>query len=128
MATRPFSRSANTRSSPASTVRCFTSGSTRARFPRFTRSGRKIWAGMPDDAILIVCGGLLQVPAVEIAHGLGLTVVMTDANRRAAAMALADEPVTLDIYDADGHCRLVDDLARRYRLLGVFAEGADVEV
>lgn len=83
---------------------------------------------MPDEAILIVCGGLLQVPAVEIAHGLGLKVVMTDANPRAAAMALADEPVTLDIYDAEGHCRLVDDLARRYNLRGVFAEGADVEV
>jgi biotin carboxylase len=83
---------------------------------------------MPDDAILIVCGGLLQVPAVEIAHGLGLKVVMTDANPRAAAMALADEPVTLDIYDADGHRTLVDDLKRRYNLRGVFAEGADVEV
>jgi biotin carboxylase len=83
---------------------------------------------MPDDAILIVCGGLLQVPAVEIAHGLGLKVVMTDANPRAPAMALADEAVALDIYDADGHCHLVDDLQRRYRLRGVFAEGADVEV
>jgi biotin carboxylase len=83
---------------------------------------------MPDDAILIVCGGLLQVPAVDIAHGLGLKVVMTDANPHAAAMALADEPVTLDIYDAEGHRRLVDDLKRRYHLRGVFAEGADVEV
>lgn len=83
---------------------------------------------MPDDAILIVCGGLLQVPAVEIAHALGLKVVMTDANPNAAAMALADEAVTLDIYDADGHRALVGDLKRRYNLRGVFAEGADVEV
>src|SRR5207237_5660414 len=83
---------------------------------------------MPDDAILIVCGGLLQVPAVEVAHGLGLKVVMTDANPRAAAMPLADEPVTLDIYDAEGHKSLVDDLKQRYNLRGVFAEGADVEV
>jgi biotin carboxylase len=83
---------------------------------------------MPDDAILIVCGGLLQVPAVPIAHGLGLKVVMTDANPQAAAMRLADEPVVLSIYDAPGHVRLVDDLKRRYNLRGVFAEGADVEV
>ena len=53
---------------------------------------------------------------------------MTDANARAAAMALADEPVTLDIYDAEGHKSLVDDLKQRYNLRGVFAEGADVEV
>ena len=83
---------------------------------------------MPDDAILIVCGGLLQVPAVEIAHGLGLKVVMTDANVRAAAMRLADEPVALDTFDVPGHVRLVDELKRRWRLRGVFAEGADVEV
>ncbi len=83
---------------------------------------------MPDDAVLIVCGGLLQVPAVDVAHGLGLKVVMTDANPRAAAMALADEAVALDIYDAEGHRRLVDDLRHRYHLRGVFAEGADVEV
>lgn len=91
------------------------------------RNGRRTLADTPD-AILIVCGGLLQVPAVPIAHGLGLKVVMTDANPNAAAMRLADEPVTLDIYDVDGHVALVDDLKARYRLLGVFAEGADVEV
>jgi biotin carboxylase len=91
-------------------------------------SGPPSRASTAHDAILIVCGGLLQVPAVEIAHGLGLKVVMTDANPHAAAMVLADEPVALDIYDAEGHCRLVDDLGRRYHLRGVFAEGADVEV
>jgi biotin carboxylase len=80
------------------------------------------------DAILIVCGGLLQVPAVPIAHELGLAVVMTDANPNAPAMRLADEPVTLDIYDVAGHQALVDALKSRYRLRGVFAEGADVEV
>jgi biotin carboxylase len=84
-------------------------------------------AGTPD-AILIVCGGMLQVPAVPIAHGLGLKVVMTDANPDAPAMRLADEPVVLDIYDEPGHVALVDDLRSRYRLRGVFAEGADVEV
>lgn len=83
---------------------------------------------MPDDAILIVCGGLLQVPAVEIAHELGLKVVMTDANVEAVAMRLADEPVALDTFDVPGHVRLVDELKQRYRLRGVFAEGADVEV
>ena len=83
---------------------------------------------MPDDTILIVCGGLLQVPAVEIAHGLGLKVVMTDANVGAAAMRLVDEPVALDTFDVPGHLRLVDQLKRRYNLRGVFAEGADVEV
>lgn len=80
------------------------------------------------DAVLVVCGGLLQLPVVPIAHELGLKVVMTDANVNAASMKLADEPVALDIYDVEGHKRLVDDVKRRYALRGVFAEGADVEV
>jgi biotin carboxylase len=80
------------------------------------------------DAVLVVCGGLLQLPVVPIAHDLGLKVVMTDANLDAASMKLADEPVALDIYDIEGHTRLVDDLRQRYHLRGVFAEGADVEV
>ncbi|HKI91217.1 MAG TPA: hypothetical protein VJ986_02855, partial [Gaiellaceae bacterium] len=81
-------------------------------------------------AVLIVCGGLLQVPAVEAAHALGLLAVVTDARADAPAMRLADEPVVLDIYDAAGHVRLVETLHRRddLELVGVFAEGADVEV
>ena len=80
------------------------------------------------DAVLIVCGGLLQVPAVEAARDLGLAVVMTDLNPDAAAMHLADEAVPIDIYDVEAHKRLVDELRTRWNLVGVFAEGADVEV
>jgi biotin carboxylase len=80
------------------------------------------------DAVLIVCGGLLQVPAVDAAHDLGLAVIMTDLNPNAAAMSLADEAVAIDIYDVEAHKRLVDDLRSRWNLVGVFAEGADVEV
>jgi biotin carboxylase len=82
---------------------------------------------MPET-ILIVCGGLLQVPAVEAARDLGLHVVMTDARLDAPAMRLADEPIELDIYDVAGHVRLVEELSARHDLVGVFAEGADVEV
>jgi biotin carboxylase len=78
--------------------------------------------------ILIVCGGLLQVPAIDAAHDLGLRVVMTDGRIDAPAMKLADEPFQLDIYDVEGHVALVRKLQRRHELVGVFAEGADVEV
>jgi biotin carboxylase len=79
-------------------------------------------------AILIVCGGLLQVPAIDAAHDLGLHVVMTDARVDAPAMKLAEEPIALDIYDIEGHVALVRELQRHHELVGVFAEGADVEV
>lgn len=80
------------------------------------------------DAILIVGGGLLQIPAVRIAQDMGFVVVMTDASLQAQAMPLADEPITLDIFDVEGHQRLADSLMKRYHLRGVFTEGADVEV
>lgn len=68
------------------------------------------------------------MPAIDAAHDLGLHVVMTDGNRDAPAMRLADEPVELDIYDVDGHVALARELQGRHDLAGVFAEGADVEV
>jgi biotin carboxylase len=80
------------------------------------------------DAVLIVCGGLLQVPAVHIARELGLKVIVTDGSADAPAMKLADEAVILDIYDVQRHRELVKALAQRYNLRGVFTEGADVEV
>lgn len=79
------------------------------------------------DAILIVGGGLLQVPAVEIARSLGLAVIVTDRNPDAPAMTIADEAAAIDIYDIPAHRNLVMDLSRRWRLRGVFTEGADVE-
>ncbi len=80
------------------------------------------------DAILIVCGGLLQVPAVPIAKELGLKVVVSDGSADAPAMKLADEAVVLDIYDLEGHRCLVQELKHKYNLRGVFTEGADVEL
>ena len=80
------------------------------------------------EAILIIGGGLLQIPAVRIAKDMGFVVVMTDASPDAPAMQLADEPIVLDIFDVKGHQELVGSLMKRYNLRGVFTEGADVEV
>jgi biotin carboxylase len=80
------------------------------------------------DAVMIVCGGLMQVPAVDAAHRLGLKAIVTDANPSAPAMMVADEANAVDIFDVPGHLALVEDLRRRYNLRGIFTEGADVEV
>jgi biotin carboxylase len=80
------------------------------------------------DAVLIIGGGLLQVPAVRIAQEMGYVTIVTDVSNEAPAMAMADEAVPLDIFDSEGHKRLVQELNARYHLCGVFTEGADVEV
>src|SRR3990172_6281501 len=81
---------------------------------------------MPKDPILIIGGGLLQVPAVEAAHSLGLRAIVTDRNPDAPAMRIADEAHVGDIYDIPNHVKL--GLKLRNRLAGIFTEGADCEV
>jgi biotin carboxylase len=81
-----------------------------------------------SQTLLLVGAGLLQVPAIEVAHDLGLRVVATDRDPRAAACALVDESVVLDTKDVDGHVELARRLAAGGDLAGVYTEGADVEV
>ena len=80
------------------------------------------------QTLLLIGAGLLQVPAVEIAHDLGLRVVATDRDPEAVAFPLAEEAVVLDTKDIDGHVKLARELARRENLAGVYTEGADVEL
>jgi biotin carboxylase len=78
--------------------------------------------------LLLVGAGLLQIPAIDIAHDLGLRVVATDRDPLAAAFPFVDEPVVLDTKDVPGHVDLATRLAARGDLAGVYTEGADVEV
>ncbi len=81
-----------------------------------------------SGTLLLVGAGLLQIPAVETAHELGLRVLATDRDPRAAAFPLVEEAVVLDTKDVHGHVRLARQLANRGELAGVYTEGADVEL
>lgn len=85
---------------------------------------------MPDrpPAVLVVSGGVMQVPAIRAAHDLGLAAILTDRDPDAPALAQADEAHTVDIFDADGHVELARKLQETWDLRGVFCQGADVEV
>ncbi len=41
-------------------------------------------------SILIIGAGLLQVPAIEISNKLGLTTIVTDYNKNAPGMKIAN--------------------------------------
>ncbi len=75
--------------------------------------------------LMLVGGGLLQVPAVHIAQNLGLRVLVTDRDSNCACAQLADHFEALDTKDADGHTVLAHHW--RGKLAGVFTEGASVE-
>jgi biotin carboxylase len=85
---------------------------------------------MPDKrpAVLVVSGGVMQVPAIQAAHDLGLAAILTDRDPYAPALAQADEAHSVDIFDAEGHVALAVRLQVTWDLRGVFCQGADVEV
>lgn len=99
-----------------------------------------------SPTLLLVGAGLLQIPAIDIAHELGLRVVATDRDPHAPAFALVEDAVVLDTKDVPGHVALAGRLAGGDApagcgglaggggpvggggLAGVYTEGADVEV
>jgi hypothetical protein len=73
--------------------------------------------------ILIVAGGILQVPAVKAAHELGYKVCVSDRDLDCACATLADHFVELDTFDVDGHLDFVQHWP--HGLAAVFTAGAD---
>ena len=48
-----------------------------------------------NKSILIIGAGMLQVPAIKIASEKGLTTIVTDYNKDAPGMAIADFPLVV---------------------------------
>ena len=78
--------------------------------------------------ILIVGGGILQVPAVEAAHDLGYKVVVTDWNPECVCAKLADHFEQISTFDTEEHVRYVQKSWQEKTgvpLAAVFTAGAD---
>jgi len=78
--------------------------------------------------ILIVGGGELTLPAVIIAKEMGLRTIVTDINPNSLGMIEADIPLVLSTNDIEGHRREIKNLQKKYNMVGVFTEGADIEI
>lgn len=81
-----------------------------------------------DKYLLIIGGGILQVPAVEVAHSMGLKVVVVDMHLDAPAMQNADVKAQLSTKDIEGTIQFAKDFAKTHNLVGVYTQGCDVEV
>jgi biotin carboxylase len=79
------------------------------------------------EGILIVSGGILQIPALEKARTLGLTTYLTDGSDHCKARAHADHFLKVDIRDIDGHAKLAKQLVAEKKISAVYTQGADVE-
>ena len=56
--------------------------------------------------IMIIGGGLLQLPAIHTARKMGLQVIVTDYNPDAIGMKEADIPIVMSTRDIDGSVRV----------------------
>lgn len=74
-------------------------------------------------SVLILGAGLMQRPAIEAAHELGLSAVVADANPRAVCARFADRFEPVDLKDREGLLSLARSLGPN--LLGVFTAGTD---
>ena len=77
---------------------------------------------------MIIGAGILQAPAIRIAHEMGLLTMVTDYNRGAYGMKFADFPVVMSTRDVDGTVRAAKEFAKKRRIDGVITVGTDASL
>ncbi len=80
------------------------------------------------DAIIIVTGGIFQIPAVEEAKKLKLKTIVTDGNKNAVCSDLADQFYNIDIYNIPKHLDLIKKIKNNFNIKGVFTEGSEATI
>jgi len=80
------------------------------------------------DAIIIVAGGILQIPAIEEARKLKLKTIVTDGNKNAICSNLADQFYKIDIYNIPKHFELIKKIMNDVNIKGVFTEGSEATI
>jgi biotin carboxylase len=80
-----------------------------------------------NKGILIIGGGLLQIPAILRAKELGYITHLTDMNSKCAASSFADKFYNVDINDFEATAKLAKDLSSNNIISGVYTQGTDAE-
>ncbi len=78
--------------------------------------------------ILIIGGGLLQVPVIQTAQKLGLQVVVTDYNPNVIGMKYADIPIVMSTRDVEGSVRVAKAQNKITPINGVLTVGTDASM
>ncbi|MDH5680924.1 MAG: ATP-grasp domain-containing protein, partial [Spirochaetota bacterium] len=78
--------------------------------------------------LMIIGGGLLQVPAIQTAKEMGLTTIVTDYNKEAYGLKLADYPIVMSTRDIEGTVRVGRAFHEQIKLDGVFTVGTDASM
>ena len=76
-------------------------------------------------SILILGGGVMQIPALRIARERGWRIILADGNPEPPGAMLADQFINVDLKDREGLAREALALKRKGGLDGVFTAGTD---
>lgn len=79
---------------------------------------------MDKGAILILGGGIMQIPAIETAKKLGWRVILADGDNSAPGVACADTFLHIDLKETEALIEKAKELKNR-GLRGVFTAGTD---
>ena len=77
--------------------------------------------------ILIIGGGILQIPALKRARELGYETYLTDRSRSCAARPYADYFFEIDINNFSESASIATELAKQGKISGVYTQGTDAE-
>ena len=81
-----------------------------------------------DKYLILIGGGMLQYPAVETAHEMGLKVCILDMyGNKAYAAAIADKCYKVSTKDVEGCVKTATEFAKTHNIVGVYSEGGDNE-
>ncbi|MBU1152746.1 alpha-hydroxy-acid oxidizing protein [bacterium] len=78
--------------------------------------------------IMIIGGGVMQIPAIFVAKEMGLTVMVTDYNPNAYGLSLADIPLVMSTKDIEGSVRMAKESNREVKIDGVITVGTDASM
>ncbi len=81
-----------------------------------------------EKTIMIIGGGLLQVPAIQTAKKMGYQVIVTDYNPNALGMKYADVPLVMSTRDVDGSVRVARSQNERTPINAVLTVGTDASM
>ncbi len=79
-------------------------------------------------SIMIIGGGLLQVPVIQAAKKIGLNVIVTDYNPDAIGMRYADIPIVMSTRDIDGSVRVAKAQNQITPINAVLTVGTDASM
>ncbi len=77
---------------------------------------------------MIIGGGILQIPAIQTAKEMGLTTIVTDYNKEAYGLKLADFPIVMSTKDIEGSVRVARAFNDQIKINGVFTVGTDASM